>query len=106
MTKPQSKALAQARLLLEEHFCGFVLGLQVGEKDVEPLVVYADTSYFAAAGLANAVSASFTPTDGISAQCIDDEDDEDEDEDIFNLTSEDGDDDVDGGPEDPTVKAS
>lgn len=104
MTKPQSKALAQARLLLEEHFCGFVLGLQVGKKDVEPLVVYADTSYFAAAGLANAVSASFTPTDGISAQCIDDEDDEDED--IFNLTSEDGDDDVDGGPEDPTVKVS
>ena len=104
MTKPQSKALAQARLLLEEHFCGFVLGLQVGKKDVEPLVVYADTSYFAAAGLANAVSASFTPPDGISAQCIDDEDDEDED--IFNLTSEDGDDDVDGGPEDPTVKVS
>ena len=102
MTKPQSKALAQARLLLEEHFYGFVLGLQVGKKDVEPLVVYADTSYFAAAGLANAVSASFTPTDGISAQCIDDEDDED----IFNLTSEDGDDDVDGGPEDPTVKVS
>ena len=106
MTKPQSKALAQAKLLLEEHFHGFVLGLHVGKKDVEPLVVYADTSYFAAAGLANAVSASFTPTDGISAQCIDDEDDEDEDEDIYHLTSEDGDDDVDGGPEDPTVKVS
>jgi len=102
MTKPQSKALAQAKLLLEEHFYGFVLGLQVGKKDVEPLVVYADTSYFAAAGLANAVNAWFTPTDGISAQCIDDEDDED----IFNLTSEDDDDDVDGGPEDPTVKVS
>jgi hypothetical protein len=105
MTKPQTKALRQAKLLLEEHFYGFVLGLQVAKKDVEPLVVYADTSYFAAAGLANAVSASFTPTDGISAQCIDDEDDED-DEDIYHLTSEDGDDDVDGGPEDPTVKVS
>lgn len=101
MNAVHQRIIDQVRALLEEHFSGYVLGVQVHSKDTSPLVTYGDTSFFAAAGLAAAVSAAFDPSCGgapvMHPDLPDGEDEEDDDDD--------DDDDLTPGPEDPRVRA-
>lgn len=100
MNAVHQEIIDKVRALLEEHFSGYVLGVQVHSKDTSPLVTYGDTSFFAAAGLAAAVGAAFDPSCGgapvMHPELPEDEEDDDDDDDDDDLTP---------GPEDPRVRA-